>query len=117
MTLDNLDPRTSALLVIDLQNAFIHDKGTLGISGVDTKRLSANVATLAPLSSALSVHRAGVPSWLVQRTSRDSPSRTTCTGGSPRCCATGSRPSPAIAAIACWSTASGTVSSLPQKPW
>ena len=46
MNLDELDPRTSALLVIDLQNAFIHDKGTLGISGVNTKRLSSIVPAL-----------------------------------------------------------------------
>jgi ureidoacrylate peracid hydrolase len=65
MTLDNLDPRTSALLVIDLQNAFIHDKGTLGISGVDTKRLSAIVPTLAELIPRCQA--AGIPViWTVQ---------------------------------------------------
>ncbi len=41
MSLEAVDLKTSALLVIDMQNAFVHDKGTLGISGVDTKRLSA----------------------------------------------------------------------------
>jgi ureidoacrylate peracid hydrolase len=65
MTLENLDPRTSALLVIDLQNAFIHDKGTLGISGVDTGRLSAIVPTLAELIPRC--HAAGIPViWTVQ---------------------------------------------------
>lgn len=65
MTLDNLDPRTSALLVIDLQNAFIHDKGTLGISGVDTQRLSAIVPTLAELIPRCQA--AGIPViWTVQ---------------------------------------------------
>jgi nicotinamidase-related amidase/catechol 2,3-dioxygenase-like lactoylglutathione lyase family enzyme len=49
MKLDNLDTRNSALLVIDLQNAFVHDRGTLGISGVDTKRLSSIVPALAEL--------------------------------------------------------------------
>ncbi len=49
MDLDPLDISRSALLVIDLQNAFVHDKGTLGISGVDTKRLSSIVAPLATL--------------------------------------------------------------------
>ena len=65
MTLDTLDPRSSALLVIDLQNAFIHDKGTLGISGVDTKRLSAIVPTLAELIPRCQA--AGIPViWTVQ---------------------------------------------------
>lgn len=65
MTLDNLDPRTSALLVIDLQNAFIHDKGTLGISGVDTQRLSAIVPVLADLIPRCQA--AGIPViWTVQ---------------------------------------------------
>lgn len=49
MNLEALDYRKSALLVIDLQNAFIHEKGTLGISGVDTRRLSAIVPPLARL--------------------------------------------------------------------
>lgn len=65
MTLDNLDPRTSALLVIDLQNAFIHDKGTLGISGVDTQRLSSIVPVLAELIPRCQA--AGIPViWTVQ---------------------------------------------------
>ena len=65
MTLDNLDLRSSALLVIDLQNAFIHDKGTLGISGVDTRRLSAIVPTLAELIPRCQA--AGIPViWTVQ---------------------------------------------------
>lgn len=33
--LDNLDPASAALLIIDPQNAFVHPEGTLGISGVD----------------------------------------------------------------------------------
>ncbi|MEP7300264.1 MAG: isochorismatase family protein [Caldimonas sp.] len=65
MTLDNLDARTAALLVIDLQNAFIHDRGTLGISGVDTKRLSAIVPVLAELIPRCQA--AGIPViWTVQ---------------------------------------------------
>uniref|UniRef100_C5D0Y1 Isochorismatase hydrolase n=1 Tax=Variovorax paradoxus (strain S110) TaxID=543728 RepID=C5D0Y1_VARPS len=65
MDLDNLDPKTSALLVIDLQNAFIHDKGTLGISGVDTQRLSAIVPVLAALIPRCQA--AGIPViWTVQ---------------------------------------------------
>ena len=35
MSIDALDPARSALLVIDMQNAFCHAKGTLGVSGVD----------------------------------------------------------------------------------
>lgn len=65
MNLDELDPRTSALLVIDLQNAFIHDNGTLGISGVNTKRLSSIVPALAELIPRCQA--AGIPVvWTVQ---------------------------------------------------
>jgi nicotinamidase-related amidase/catechol 2,3-dioxygenase-like lactoylglutathione lyase family enzyme len=65
MALDNLDSRTAALLVIDLQNAFIHEQGTLGISGVDTKRLSAIVPVLAELIPRCQA--AGIPViWTVQ---------------------------------------------------
>lgn len=65
MLLENLDSRTAALLVIDLQNAFIHEKGTLGISGVDTKRLSAIVPVLADLIPRCQA--AGMPViWTVQ---------------------------------------------------
>lgn len=49
MSLDQLEARKSALLVIDLQNAFIHEKGTLGVSGIDTKRLSTIVSPLQKL--------------------------------------------------------------------
>ena len=65
MNLEDLDPRTSALLVIDLQNAFIHDKGTLGISGVNTGRLSSIVPALAELIPRCQA--AGIPViWTVQ---------------------------------------------------
>ncbi|EKF17477.1 isochorismatase family protein [Nitratireductor pacificus] len=65
MSLDVLDYRKSALLVIDLQNAFIHDKGTLGISGVDTKRLSSIVPPLAKLIARC--QEVGIPViWTVQ---------------------------------------------------
>lgn len=49
MSLDQLETRKSALLVVDLQNAFIHEKGTLGVSGLDTKRLSSIVPSLEKL--------------------------------------------------------------------
>ena len=65
-TLDNLDSRTAALLVIDLQNAFVHEKGTLGISGVDTNRLAKIVPVLAGLISRCQA--AGIPViWTVQQ--------------------------------------------------
>lgn len=64
--LDNLDARTSALLVIDLQNAFVHEKGTLGVSGVDTKRLSRIVPVLSELVPRCQA--AGIPViWTVQQ--------------------------------------------------
>jgi len=63
--LESLDLRTSALLVIDLQNAFVHDKGTLGISGVDTKRLKTIVPVLSELIPRCQA--AGLPViWTVQ---------------------------------------------------
>ena len=49
MSLDALDYRSSALLVIDLQNAFLHAEGTLGVSGVDTGRLSKIVEPVGAL--------------------------------------------------------------------
>lgn len=49
MSLDPLDLQTSALLVIDMQNAFVHEKGTLGISGLDTARLASIVQPLKTL--------------------------------------------------------------------
>jgi len=45
MALDAIDSKNAALLVIDMQNGFLHEKGTLGISGVDTKRLATIVPT------------------------------------------------------------------------
>jgi nicotinamidase-related amidase/catechol 2,3-dioxygenase-like lactoylglutathione lyase family enzyme len=63
--LDALDLRSSALLVIDLQNAFVHDQGTLGISGVNTQRLKTIVPALAELIPRCQA--AGLPViWTVQ---------------------------------------------------
>lgn len=65
MPLDALDINNAALLVIDMQNAFIHEKGTLGISGVDTKRLSSIVPQLTDLVSTF--QNSNVPVlWTVQ---------------------------------------------------
>ncbi len=49
MVLDPLELKTSALLVIDMQNAFVHDRGTLGVSGVNTKRLAGIVPAVKAL--------------------------------------------------------------------
>lgn len=49
MVLDEIELKSSALLVIDMQNAFVHEKGTLGISGVDTRRLAAIVPAMKRL--------------------------------------------------------------------
>lgn len=65
MSLQALDMKTSALLVIDMQNAFVHERGTLGISGVDTGRLAAIVPAVAKLVKRC--QRAGMPViWTVQ---------------------------------------------------
>jgi len=65
MSLDLLEPRKSALLIIDMQNAFCHPEGTLGISGVDTTPLRA----IIPAVRALALHwrAAGLPVlWTLQ---------------------------------------------------
>jgi nicotinamidase-related amidase/catechol 2,3-dioxygenase-like lactoylglutathione lyase family enzyme len=65
MSLDAIDIKTAALLVIDMQNGFVHPDGTLGVSGVDTARL----ATIVPAMKRL-VERCndvGMPViWTVQ---------------------------------------------------
>ncbi|GAB3629757.1 cysteine hydrolase [Pandoraea terrae] len=65
MALEALDMRHAALLVIDMQNAFCHEDGTLGLSGLDTKRLSAPVKPLARLIARCQA--VGIPViWTVQ---------------------------------------------------
>jgi ureidoacrylate peracid hydrolase len=65
MLLDPIDIKTAALLVIDMQNGFLHEKGTLGISGVNTQRLSTIVRPLKHLAQRLQA--AGIPViWTVQ---------------------------------------------------
>lgn len=49
MSLDDIDIKSAALLVIDMQNGFVHEKGTLGISGVNTARLAAIVPAMKRL--------------------------------------------------------------------
>lgn len=46
MTLDVIDLRKSALIVVDLQNGFCHEDGTLGRSGLDTTGLRSVIAPL-----------------------------------------------------------------------
>ncbi len=65
MVLEALDSRTAALLVIDMQNGFVHEKGTLGISGVDTKRLATIVPALKDLVGRFREARVPVI-WTVQ---------------------------------------------------
>jgi len=43
MSIEALDPARTALLVVDMQNAFVHDEGTLGASGVDVERAQATL--------------------------------------------------------------------------
>ncbi|MFN8221895.1 MAG: isochorismatase family protein [Gaiellales bacterium] len=57
--LDALDPRRTALLVIDMQNAFCHPEGTLGISGVEVAPATAAIPVVAGLVT--SCRDAGVP--------------------------------------------------------
>ena len=65
MSLDALDPAKTALLVIDMQNAFVHDEGTLGASGVDVKPAQATIAPHRALIQAC--REAGLPVlWTLQ---------------------------------------------------
>ena len=49
MTLELLDPDRTALLVVDMQNAFCHGEGTLGISGVNVAPAQAIVEPIRGL--------------------------------------------------------------------
>ncbi|MCC7484288.1 MAG: isochorismatase family protein [Burkholderiales bacterium] len=65
MDLGALELKSSALIVIDMQNAFVHERGTLGVSGVDTGRLAAIVPALKRLIERCNA--AGIPViWTVQ---------------------------------------------------
>lgn len=57
--LADLDPASAALLIIDPQNAFIHDKGTLGISGVNVAPAQVAVGPMRALAERFKA--AGVP--------------------------------------------------------
>lgn len=55
MSIDAIDPSQAALLVIDMQNAFCHAEGTLGISGVDVGPAQ---ATIGPVRRIAELFRA-----------------------------------------------------------
>lgn len=57
--LDALVPEKTALLLIDMQNAFCHDEGTLGVSGVDVKPAQATIEPVRRLAEAFGA--AGLP--------------------------------------------------------
>ncbi len=65
MSLELLDIKKSALIVIDLQNAFCHKEGTLGKSGLDTEHLSTVVQPLREIIERC--HEVDMPVlWTVQ---------------------------------------------------
>jgi len=59
VSLQALDVERTALLVIDMQNAFVHERGTLGISGVDVRPARATIAPQRRLIEAC--RAAGMP--------------------------------------------------------
>lgn len=62
---DRLDPGEMALLVIDMQNAFCHEEGTLGRDGVDVSPLRAIIPNIERLVRAC--RSRGIPDiWTMQ---------------------------------------------------
>lgn len=53
MAAKRLDPKTTALLLIDLQNDALHPKGAYGRAGLACEQVSALPARLAPLADAM----------------------------------------------------------------
>ncbi|WP_372424318.1 cysteine hydrolase family protein [Salinarimonas chemoclinalis] len=51
--IDAIDPRTTALLTIDLQNDFLHPDGAYGRAGQSAEAIAALPARIRPLSDAL----------------------------------------------------------------
>jgi ureidoacrylate peracid hydrolase len=65
VSIEALDPARTALLVVDMQNAFVHDEGTLGSSGVDVAPAQATIAPHRRLIEAC--RSAGMPVfWTLQ---------------------------------------------------
>jgi ureidoacrylate peracid hydrolase len=61
----DIDPKETALLIIDAQNAFCHPEGTLGISGADMAALTAVVWPIHRLVQLCKAH--GIPDiWSIQ---------------------------------------------------
>lgn len=60
MSLDALAAQTTALLVVDMQNAFCHPEGTLGISGVDVAPAQATIEPVRRLVEACRAARVPV---------------------------------------------------------
>src|SRR5229473_2928558 len=52
MSLESLSLDTTALLAVDMQNAFCHPEGTLGISGVDVRPAQATIEPVRRLVEA-----------------------------------------------------------------
>lgn len=65
MSIDAIDIDRAALLVIDMQNAFCHPDGTLGLSGVDVQTARSAVAPTRRLIEAFRAHGRPVV-WTVQ---------------------------------------------------
>lgn len=65
MSLDPIEAKRSALLVVDMQNAFCHPEGTLGVSGVDVEPA---IKAIGPIKTLVERCRAiGMPViWTVQ---------------------------------------------------
>jgi nicotinamidase-related amidase/catechol 2,3-dioxygenase-like lactoylglutathione lyase family enzyme len=59
VNLEALDPRRTALLVIDMQNAFCHPEGTLGVSGVNVAPAAEMIPAVARVAATCKA--AGVP--------------------------------------------------------
>jgi ureidoacrylate peracid hydrolase len=65
VSVNELDVRATALLVIDMQNAFCHPEGTLGISGVDVEPAQAIIKPVRRLIERAQTARVPVV-WTVQ---------------------------------------------------
>src|SRR5438093_970952 len=60
MSLESLSLDTTALLAVDMQNAFCHPEGTLGISGVDVRPAQATIEPVRRLVEAARAARVPV---------------------------------------------------------
>lgn len=67
--IEKIDPRTSALLIIDPQNAFIHSEGTLGLSGVNVGPAQEAVHSMRRLAERFK--EAGMPVLWTQQVHTD----------------------------------------------